>query len=240
MSIQTLLTQTFKLVTLVATGSIGETHTVELTSWLRIQEDLRGAFWSRNSKSYRAPQIAIIGANATFRSTLEAALVTQGVRGPSTGTTDTTPFPITALARQNWKCVTRMANGEILNTTSILEDFTLTLTSTIPKASALLATMGGYARVRIVYPSSRPTTSPCSGLPDLTGVNATYGTPGLRPISGPFVIKPAPLAGRTVIPLSARIEFRPERVNWEYWNAPAGFGPEIRHEGYCAAPGAAE
>jgi len=236
MPIQTILTQSIKLAQLISTGSIGESHTLELSQWLKVHSDLRGAFWHRTTMSYRAPKLAIIGTEPTFRTVFESALVTAGVRGPSVGQTNSLPFVITSISRQNWKCTTVAEDGTPLVSISLLEDFRLTITSTIPKASALLSTLGGYARVKVLFAGSRPAFSPCTGLPDLSGMNVTVVRPASTPMSGPFHLKPAPLAGSAVIPTSARIEFQPARVNWEYWNAPEGFGPMIVHEGYSALP----
>ena len=199
-------------------------------------EESRGAYWYRFDRTYSAPGAAIVGTVPPRVTTRwETAALNEGTRGPVSQKVDHLPFAILSVGRQNWKCSIPMPDGGSVGFT-LVEDLQLRISASIPAPSSYLSYMGGYCRLFVRHPSSQPALSPCTSLPDLSGQNAMAKSGLGLPVDGPFFLKPAVKKPGTFFTAGSWQIFRPSRVNWEYWNAVAGFGPVIKAEAYCSAP----
>ena len=172
-----------------------------------------------------------------FTTRWESATFDNGIRGPSKVTEDHAAFSIISVGRQNWKCGVPMPDGGQVGF-MVVEDLELRISASIPAPSNYLSYMGCYCRLQVRHPLSMPALSPCTGLADFTGQNSAANPgPGL-PVDGPFFLKPAVRKPGTYLTAGSWKTFQPSRVNWEYWDAAAGFGPVIKPEAYCSAPAA--
>ncbi len=212
------------------------TFNIELHQHHLALEESRGAYWYRFVRTYTDPGAAIIGkAPPRFTTHREAATLDNGNRGPISQSDSHLPFPIFSVGRQNWKCSVPMPEGGSVGFT-LVEDLQLRVSASIPAPSSYLSYMGGYCRLFVRYPSSEPSVSPCTSLPDVSGQNAmAKGGLGL-PVDGPFFLKPAVRKPGSYLTAGSWQVFQPSRVNWEYWSSTAGFGPVIKPEAYCSAP----
>ena len=232
---------TFTLAQTLGNGSLGDSYSLSLHSWQNSFTTLRGEFHTSRRQKFEAPSYAIFSASrGNFLNEEE-----YGIADPD-GTVEITwkessdlPFTITGASRENWNCSVPGANGP-LALISKVSDFRLLLVATIPKASPMLSTLGGWSRTHIRFPGSRPALSPCNSTPDWSGQNVSGRTPDGIARTESVMLQPAVMKGTTVIPLSARAIIQPARVNWIYWDAQLGFGPLIVFEGYGAAPGPQE
>lgn len=230
---------TFTLAQTIGTGSLGDSYSLNLHSWHNSSTTLRGDFHASRRQKFEAPSYAIFSASrGNFLNEEE-----YGIADPD-GTVETTwrevdesPFTITAASREHWNCSVPGTDGPLARI-SKTADFKLLMVATIPKASPLLSTLGGWSRIHIRFPGSRPALSPCNSMPDWSGQNASGTTPPGIPRTESVMLRPAVMKGTTAIPLSARAIIQPSRVNWIYWDAQLGFGPKIIFEAYGSAPGA--
>lgn len=215
---------------------INPTYDLTLEQHRLTMEETRGDYWYRFTRSYQSPDSSIIGTlSPLFVTTAESASRRGGGMGPVTTSRSLAPFTILSVGRQNQRCFVPMPDGGRVSFT-VVEDFTLRVSAAIETSSFLLGTLGGYCRVVVLHPGSRPEPSPCSGTPDHTGQNIMAAVPGGVPMDGPFLLRPYVRRPGNNARTGSSAVFRPARVNWEYWNAVAGFGPVIRHEGYAAQP----
>ena len=233
-----LIQATFTLSRTLGTGALGDSYELSLYSWRESQTDIRGEFYLKRSRKYEAPTLGIISpALGSFLAVEEHGLVNEdGSIEIVARNVSREPFPITRASRESWRCAVPGTGDVRLARISRTADFKLLLVARIPIASRMLDILGGHSRLHLRFPGSQFALSPCDGRPEGSGQNILGSMPGFVPRTEPIHVRPAVMKGTSVIPWSARVIVQPQRVNWTYWDAEAGYGPTIVFEGYCADP----
>ncbi len=230
--------QAVTIVSSIVKDHINPTYNLTLDQHQLTTEQIRGDYRYRFARTYKAPVSAIVGTpGAVFLTRWDSATREDG-GGKWTTTRVTTsdePFEILGVGRRNQTCGIAMPDGGQVSL-GVYEDFMMRLGASIAEPSALLSTYGGYCRVGVVHPDSHPAVSACTGRPDFTGPNAIAKSGLSLPMDGPFHLRPAVRKPGSQFSAGSFVVFRPSRVNWEYWDSAAGFGPVVRHEAYCPAP----